>query len=123
MSFGTVSPEKIRSETWDYPAMLLRHTYNIAERTVTCLSATHSDVLYNLLNMQNSILILDAMLNAEPVEPPMKLNIEDLDSSNPLDNEKYFIALAAWLRQVCCSFDKYGIKPYITVEEGLDEDL
>jgi hypothetical protein len=123
MAFGMVSPEKIRGETWDYPAMLLRHTYNIAEKTVGCLSLQHSEVMVNLLNLQNAILCLDAMLNAEPVIPPKSLKIDQLDSSNLLDNEEYLIALMGWLRAVCVSFDKYGIKPYISVEEGLDDDL
>lgn len=123
MAFSTIAADKIRAEGWDYPTMLLRHCSDIAGKSLGALQKSQTDTQYNLLNLQNGILALDALLNSEPVDPPIPLNVAWLNAGSPVENAKYFEALMAWLRKICSSFDKYGIKPYITVEEGLDEDL
>jgi hypothetical protein len=61
------------------------------------------------------------MLNDVAIPPPIELNIEYLDSANPLENEKYFIALMAWLRKISVSFDKYNIRPAEEIEVEMDE--
>jgi len=118
---GIISPESIRAETWTYQTMLLRQADRILEKVGTVIQRSVLDTQFNLMNVEMMIGALDVFTNADKKIVKPELSVKDLQG-NCLTQKKYLEALQEWLREIIETFDQYGIKPYPTYEDGLEDE-